>query len=356
MPDYPQQRARPDFAIDVDGTALPLAARLKVTAITVDEEVGVPTMFTLDLAGGDGQTGTGWIDGDLFAVGTAMTIALGHGDGLTDLIDGEVTALEPLFVRASHPRLRVRGYDRRHRLLRGRRTRSFTQQKDSDIAATLAGEAGLSAETEDSEVVHDYVLQANQTDLAFLETRARRIQYETLVDGRTLRFRPVQSQQGEALTLTPSDDLLDFAPHLTSMGQHGTVELRGWSPKDNAEIRASAGAGAGDAVSTMGGSDTGAALAEDAFGAATLAIGDQPVLNQAEADQLARACFNRGLLRLIRGDGTCRGRTDLHPGQVIRIDDIGTRFSGLYYVGATSHRYAADRDYRTHFTVARNAV
>jgi phage protein D len=349
-----QLRARPAFAISIDGTALPLATMLSLSAISVDEDAGVPSMFTLELTGGDGDDETGWIDGDQFAVGAAVTIALGHGEDLGDLIDGEVTALEPVFARGRRPRLTVRGYDRRHRLLRGRRTRSFVQQKDSDIAATIAGEAGLSAETEDSEVVHDYLLQANQTDLEFLDGRARRIEYELVVAGRTLHFRPVQNQQGETLTLTLQDDLLEFAPRLSTMGQFSALELRGWSAKDRQAIVATAGSG--DAVSTMGGSDSGAALTEAAFGASTLLIGDQPVLNQAEADQLARACFNRGLLRLIRGDGICRGRADLHPGQVIRIDGIGTRFSGQYYVSATCHRYAPDQPYRTHFTVARNAA
>ena len=57
----------------------------------------------------------------------------GEGD-LTKLISGEITALEPEFVTSRIPLLRVRGYDRRHRLQRGRKTRTFLQQKDSDIA------------------------------------------------------------------------------------------------------------------------------------------------------------------------------------------------------------------------------
>lgn len=347
-------RARPAFAIAVNGTDLPLAAMLQVSAIGVDEDVGLPSMFTLALAGGDGGDETAWIDGDLFAIGAAVEIRLGFGDALQGLIDAEITALEPAFLRGGRPLLTVRGYDRRHRLLRGRKTRSFVQQKDSDIAATIAQEAGLSAQTEDSQVVHEYVLQANQTDMEFLQGRARRIQYEMAVEGRTLHFRPVQNDQGETLTLSPQDDLLEFYPQLSTLGQYSQLELRGWSPKDRKEIVARAGSG--DEVSKMGGADSGAALVEGAFGTATLLIGDQPVLNQAEADQLARACFNRVALRLIAGEGLCNGRTDLHPGQVIRIEGIGTRFSGQYYVSAASHRYAPDRAYRTHFTVGRNAA
>jgi phage protein D len=106
----------------------------------------------------------------------------------------------------------------------------------------------------------------------------------------------------------------------------------------------------------MGGKTNGAALVKEVFGEATLLIGDQPVLSQAEADQLARACLNRNLLRLVHGEGLCRGRPNLHPGQVIRIEGFGKRFSGQYYVTGTSHRHAPNQPYRTHFTVTRNAL
>lgn len=354
MPDYPELQQPAGFAVTVDGTPLPLAVMLAVRAISIDEDADVPSLFSIELGSGPDGDPTAWIDGDLFAIGAAVQIALGHGDQLTDLIAGEVTALEPAFTRTAGPRLTVRGYDRRHRLLRGRKTRSFTQQKDSDIATTIAAEAGLSAQVEDSQVVHDYLLQANQTDMAFLTGRARRIQYELGVDGGTLHFRPVQNQQGEVLTLTLADDLIEFLPRLSTMGQYSALELRGWSPKDREEIVGRAAAG--DAVSTMGGSDSGAALIEGAFGAATLLVGNEPVLNQAEADQLASAWFNRALLGLVQGEGICRGRPDLRPGQVIRLDGLGTRFSGQYYVSATSQRYRADLPYETHFLVGRNAT
>ncbi|MFO1429730.1 MAG: contractile injection system protein, VgrG/Pvc8 family [Candidatus Competibacteraceae bacterium] len=345
---------RPAFTITVDGTPLPIEVALQVSRITVDEDVGLPSMFSVELAGGDTNNETVWIDGNTFPIGAAVEIKMGYGNTLQTLIAAEITGIEPVFTSGVRPSLTVRGHDRRHRLLRVRKTRSFVQQKDSDIAATLAAEAGLTAQTEDSQVVHDYVLQANQTNMEFLQERARRIEYEIVIEGKTLYFRPVQNAQGEVLTLTPEDDLLEFYPRLSTLGQSSEIELRGWNPKDKKEIVAKAKKG--DEVSTMGGKDSGAALAENAFGAATVLLSDVPVFAQAEADQLVRACFNRSVLGLISGDGVCSGRTDLRPGQVIKIDGVGKRFSGQYYVTATSHRYTAHHDYQTHFVVRRNAT
>ena len=349
-----QDIARPGFAVTVDGTPLPLAVALRVSRVCVDEDAGLPGMFTLELAGGDDTNETAWIDGTTFPLGAAVEVKMGYGGLLQTLIAAEITGLEPVFTRGGRPSLTLRGHDRCHRLLRGRKTRSFVQQKDSDIAAAIASEVGLTARAEDSQVVHDYVLQANQSNMEFLRERARSIEYELVVEGRTLHFRHVQNDRGEILTLTPEDDLLEFFPRLSTLGQAGEVELRGWSPKDKKEIVAKAKSG--DEGSTMGGRDSGAALAESAFGAAAVLLSDRPVFTQAEADQLALARFNHAVLELVSGEGVCTGRTDLRPGQVIKIDGIGTRFSGQYYLSATSHRYSPNQAYRTHFVARRNAA
>ena len=201
--------------------------------------------------------------------------------------------------------------------------------------------------------MHDYVLQANQTDMDFLQERARRIQYEVVVEDKTLFFRPVSNAEGEIVTLTMNDDLLEFYPRLSAVRQVSEVMVRGWNPKEKQEIVGQARTG--DEVSTMGGQNSGPTLFESAFGTVVGAVSDRPVMTQAEADQLAKARFNNVALALIRGEGVCWGRTDVRSGKVIKIDGVGKRFSGQYYVTATTHRYTPHRGYYTHFTVQRNA-
>jgi phage protein D len=345
----------PDFDVIINGSPLPMAAEAYIAGVTVDESIELPSMFTLEVTSSDEQTQEAqWVnDQTLFAIGNVVEIKLGYVDDLETVLIGEITALEPQFVFNRLPSLTVRGYDRRHRLQRGRKTRTFVQQKDSDIASQIAREAGLTAQVEDSATVHDYILQANQTDLDFLHERASRIQYEVVVEDKTLFFRPVGNAQGEVLILTMDDDLLEFYPRLSAAGQVGEVTVRSWSPKDKKELVGQAHAG--DEVSTMGGQESGAALVEGAFGAAIELLSAYPVATQAEADQLAKARFNHLVLDLISGEGVCWGRTDLRAGKVITIDGVGQRFSGQYYVTAVVHRYLPQRGYQTYFTVRRNA-
>jgi phage protein D len=345
----------PDFDVIINGTAINADAQAHVLSVSVDDQVALPSMFTLELAGSDEQGDeVPWIDDEnLFAIGHVVEVKMGYADNLETLFKGEITGLEPEFAFDRLPSLTVRGYDRRHRLQLGRKTKTFVQQKDSDIASQVASQAGLTAQVTDSKVVHEYVVQANQTDMEFLQERARRIQYEIGIDDKTLLFRPVNNDASEALTIKMDDDLLEFYPRLTASTQISEVKVMGWSPKDKKSLLGQAGVG--KESSTMGGQQSGAQLVQSAFGDVTGVIATRPVMTQAEADQMAEAHFNERVLTLISGEGMCRGRTDLRSGMVIKIDGVGQRFSGQYYVTGVVHQYRPQHSYQTHFTIRRNA-
>ena len=348
-------RLTPAFRVRINGSELPELARTDLIEACVDESIDAPGMFTLRLINWDmSRLQVTWVDDRRFAEGGEVEIQMGYVDRLEALIVGEITGLEPEFCAGEVPTLTVRGYDRRHRLLRGRRTRSFTQMKDSDIARRVAAELQLTAEVEDTRVTLDYVLQHNQTDMEFLRDRAQRIGYEVIVDDKRLRFRPRRFTAGATLTLARDEDLLEFYPRLSTLGQVPRVAVRGWDPKEKTALVAEAGPG--DVAGTMDGTTVGPAAAGRAFGEVTAASVTRPVSSRAEADQIARGQLNEMALAYITGEGVCVGRTDLRAGGVIRIEGIGTRFSGSYYVTATRHRYSPDRGYRTGFNVRRNAT
>lgn len=336
----------------------PLAAEVgaHIASVSVNEKLDLPAMFSLTLYGPEGHGNKLlWLeDQKLFAIGSVAEIKFGYGNKLERMTIGEITGLDPQFSSVSAPRLTVRGYDRLHRLQRGLKTRTFNQAKDSDIASKIASEIGFDSAVTDSQVTHDYMAQANKTDLAFLLERARAIKYEVLVDDKKLIFRPAANAESELLTLSMEKDLLGFNPNLSASGQVSQVKVLGWSPQDKKEIVGEAKVG--DEGSTMGGSQSGAALTEDKFGSAAIVIATQPVMSQAEADQMAKALLQNTTLSLVTGSGSCIGRTDLRPGKVIVIEGVGKMFSGKYYVTQATHSYSPQGGYRTSFSVQRNAV
>lgn len=323
-------------------------------AITVQEDLAAPSMFTLEILNWDDTlSSVTWSDDKLFAPGNEVDISLGYLDRIEPVLTGEITSLEPAFQKGSST-LIVRGYDPRHRLLRGRKTRSFTDSKDSQIVGKIAGEASLQVKAEDTKVTVPYVLQRNQTDLAFIQERARRIGYELYVAKKTLQFQPRQINKTADMTLTYGSDILEMYPRLTTMSQVGEVVVQGWDVKKKEAIVGTATVG--DEAATMNGTTSGPKTTNTAFGKSTFAYVDRPVFSKAEADQIALSQFNKAALAYIDGDGLCYGRPDLKAGTVITIEGLGEKFSGLYYITSVKHLWRTGRGYRTRFTYQRNAA
>jgi uncharacterized protein len=342
----------PEVRVRVHGQDLPAEAAGDLLAVEVHEDLDTPSMFTFRLINWDmNKLQVTWSDAALFSPGNEVEIQMGYLGQLQVLLRAEITGLEPEFNADDMPTVTVRGYDRRHRLLRGRRSQSFLKMKDSDIAAKIASDVGLASKTDPTRVELEYVAQHNQTDLEFLQDRAARLGFEVVVDDKTLLFRARKNASHAALHLDPTIDLLDFSPRLSTMGQVTEVKVRGWDPRAKHSVEGKASTQA----TKMAGTKSGPEAARTAFGAASVAVVDRPIFSQAEADQIAEGRFNTLALTYVVGDGACQGNPGVRAGTVVTLSGLGKRFSGDYYVTATQHTFSS-QGYRTVFTVRRNAT
>ncbi len=351
----PEPLASPqlDLAVCVNGQALPAPAYASLIEISVEDDVEGPSMFTLRLSAHEARgSGLAWVDDELFDIGGEVEIKLGQRDVLSTVFSGDISGIELDLAAEEVPALVVRGYDRRHRLLRGTGTRTFLKMKDSDIAAQIAQEHGLTPDVKDSGAAHDYVSQHGQSDLEFLASRAAAIGFEVTVDGKALRFQPRKHREGARITLATDRDLIELSARLSARNQPSEVEVRGWDPASKEAFVGKAAAGQEASMGARGGP----AAADRAFGKAVLTVIDRPVATQQEAERIAREELERRALAFVQIDGTCRGRPDLRPGLVVDVQGAGRRFSGPYYLTSTAHTYTPQRGYRTAFSGRRNAT
>jgi phage protein D len=336
----------PDLSVRVNGSRLPATASADLRSVTVQEDMQALSMFTLELHNWDDKLlRVSWSDSPLFAVGGEVEIWLGYLNDLHQVMLAEITSLEPVFTAGSPPVLMVRGYDHRHRLARGRQTRTFVQMKDSDIVRQVARGAGLRAQVTDTEVTHGYVIQSNQSDWEFLQLRASLIGYEMFVRDKVLYFRPPQSGAAPASSLSLGRDITEFSPRLSSLAQASEVTVRGWDVKGKKPVAAEYSA-----------LPPGAAATRRVFGPAPVAVLGQPVRDLAEATPIARGQLDVTALAYVEGDAVAFGQPQLHAGTVVDITGAGQTFSGHYYVTSVTHTMTLDQGYQTSFTVQRNAA
>jgi phage protein D/phage baseplate assembly protein gpV len=273
------------------------------------------------------------------------------------LISGEVTALEAEYDTGGTFTV-IRGYDQTHRFFRGRRTVSYQQMTASDIATKIAQRAGLQiGEVTATTTVFDHYSQAGQTDWEVLSVLARANNLDIAVREGKFSFSspPVASAAPAAggtanmdpLVLQLGKDLLRFRSILTSAGQVGKVEVRGWDVATKNALTATE-----DAATTRIElpTVTPQALAKT-FGDPTYVATDVPYRTQAEVDEAAKALADEVASAFAEFEGTARGNPKLRAGAAVSIDGLGEPFDGKYTITTSRHRFDPLTGYTTSFSV-----
>jgi phage protein D/phage baseplate assembly protein gpV len=342
--------------VKIDGTDVSEKMMDDIISVEVDQSLFLPDMFSLQLSDHFDLSSDKfiWADSDSVALGKSVEIAI-ESDEIPDspssvkatLLAGEITSVEPEFSPDGGATIVIRGYDKSHRLHRGKQIRAFVQKSDSDIAKQIAGECGLSANVESTSEVHKLVIQDNQTNMEFLQDRARRVGYFIYVKDGKLHFRRTPedtSSGGEKIVW--GQDLMDFQIRLTAAEQVSGATARGWDMKEKKAIES------GKITSAKDKPEVGAAdIAKKAFGDSDEFVTHCAVATPREADCLAQATFDEIRNASIQAEGTCRGNPRLSAGTKVELEGIGKRFSGHYRISRAVHRYGRG-DYDIRFEVS----
>jgi phage protein D len=353
LPALPGEDLIPAFRLSSGGLPLLPDAAADVLAVAAHQDVDLPGMFTVRLLNRDPLLRRpSWSESTLLGPGAPLELALGYRGpapgtaALSTVLAGEITGIEPEFGTGGPDTVLVRGYDRRHRLMRGASTVARTQVTDSALAQQIGAARGLLVQATPTTVVYEQVLQYNQTDLEFLQARAARIGFEVSVVDRTLHFRPRRRPGLPTASLRLDATLLSFRPRLTTMGQTSGVSVQGWNPTAPRTM-----------LRVVSGEDdptaAGAPSSRVQPTAGALQVGNRTVLGSptdpVDAEQLAAAQAGRTTPWLITASGTCIGDTRVAAGELIGIEGVGSRFSGTYAVTSAVHTYEPAAGYRTAF-------
>jgi phage protein D len=357
----------PAFQVLVNGSHLEADVSMNIESITVTSMPDTLDTFTFTLVNTlPDMRWTHTSDGDLFREGNSVNIAAGYVDDLQDMIEGEITNISPTFPADGIPTVEISGHTRMHRLRGTNNTRTFQHMTHAQVAQQIAQANGLQAETDNTEIQFDYLIQPNQSDLDFLKQLAKRIHYEILVQGKKLIFRKAQESHPKMYTLVWAGvqrafasggntlPLKSFAPELNATAPASNVQQRAYDPTSKQALVSNAGPS--DQTSTMGGSQSGSELPQNAFQVPRNEVDvSSPFATQAEGDQRAKATLNQRALQLIKGTAETIGIPDLRSGQNVQLLGLGQRFEGLYHIDQATHTINAS-GYSTSLHLTRNSI
>lgn len=344
----------PVFTIDVEGETISTdddvqtKEETQLQLIRVELKRQAPSSVQVQFNNRDDSFG----GGEKYAVGSKVSVKLGYTGNALPVFCGEIIG-STVGVAENAPRTyNLRAFDQLHHLTRGRKTRTFLEQKFSDIVSSVCTEYGLQADADDTKFRRDYVIQHNQTDLDFIRGIAGWLDYDLCIDhtqssGQSLKFKaPVIDGKAEvkAVYRTPDYSQGDISLRRFDVRQSMTrvvseVVVRGWNPAQKAEIVGTASTS--DIYGTMGGSTSGAEEVASRWGDTQRQITDYKVFSQDEADAVAKTKINEYCRTFLRGDIEVEGDARLHPGKLIEVSKVGERYDGLYFIESATHVFRA---------------
>jgi phage protein D len=367
----------------------------KLVCTVVDTRLHLPDMFELTFEDSDNSV----VGDTMVRIGSLVEVYGGAAGSPSApcLIKGEVTSIEGDYHGTTIHTI-IRGYEKSHRLQRSSRTRTFVDMKDSDIAAQIAREAGLTeTDITDTSTTHRHVSQVSQTDWDFLRFRAQEIGYETGVAQGKFFFRAASSAKpsgggglasaagdmassavgGGPTTLTFQQNLQTFLPRRSAANIPSDVEVRVYDYKAAEVVVGSAPLKTGTAKldddpdpGALAGSFTGLPFPVPTLpnipGLPNLGImpsmtarviANRPLdwgsPTSSAVDEMAKGVAEHLASTIVEAEGICFGNPGVQAGQKVVIGGVAEEFTGEWIVTAARHRFAPhEGGYTTTFEVS----
>ncbi|HMK56400.1 MAG TPA: hypothetical protein VK448_07175 [Dissulfurispiraceae bacterium] len=348
----------PRFEVEINNSRLAANISKAIMEVTIDEKMdeGASFRFTVNDEFDMAKQQFRWLDNPLFDLGNVVSIRIGYGGDLQEIALGTISGLEPSFFSGELPTIVVSGHDMSYDYLkRSTPERTFTDQAYSDIARTIASEAQLQSAVDDTPKFEPFIRKNNNdTYYSFLESLAGKAGFTFSIDRRTMNFCKPKDDRKEIITLSLGKDIISFSPRMNTTEIVTEVEVRGHNPRDpNTPIVGSARAG-GERVQEPG-KRTASQVASDRSGDIKRVITGVIVDSIAHANAVAEAELNRRSDTFIEGDVASIGIPEIRPAVTVKLDKLGRKFSGKYYVTETSHSIG-NNGYQMRFKVKRNAL
>jgi len=328
----------PQVTIEIAGRRLNEAELSALGEICVQQRLSLPTLCELTFFTALGSVSP------LSSVVAGLALRITLPDESEPLFQGEITALEYACEPARGRTLRIRGYDRLHRLGKRQPVRTHVEVGLVDLARELTQDLGVAVEAPAAGGVHwRHLIQHGQTDLEFLSQRAEACGLYLTLRGDVLRFITLEGE-GEAVPLRLGDSLLEARVEVNGEGACSEVSTAGWDPL-RAEIYH------GRAAQARLGRAVSARVPDGWIGAAlerflvSRAVQDAP-----QADALAQAELDRRAAGEVTLWGLAEGNARLVPGRPVELGGLAAELEGRYVLTAVTHRFDSEHHYVTEIT------
>jgi phage baseplate assembly protein gpV/phage protein D len=327
----------PDLEVIVDDRPLALPSSSGVARVDVHLALSAPGQ--LDLVLDDPGLGVA----DKLPPGANIEIRV--SSHVRPLFAGDITACEYVYGPLRRHQLRVRGYERLHRLRRRRPVRVHEAVTVADLTRGMASEIGLGARADGPLPAWPFLIQSRQSDLDLLVDLAARCGRYVVQDGGDLALVDLAGA-GPPIALALGDDLVEATFEVNGEWACREVRVSGWNPLAVEDVAGSAG------------SPRVALTAEARVDPARLGgdgrwpIIDETVPSDEHARALAQAELDSRAAQEVTLRGAALGDPALRPGAIVDVSGAHPHVAGRYVLTEVHHAVDTRRGFITELSSA----
>lgn len=312
----------PTLTVELDSVPLPAPEMARLGSVRVQQRLSLPTLCELTFVDGNVFESPHW------RVGVSLQVRV---QGQTvPLFVGEVTALEYCDAPDRGKALRVRGYDRLHRLRKSFSLQTYVQVTTTDLARELTAELGITVVAADPGLLWQRLIQSQQSDLDFLTTTSDRAGLYFSLREQALHLMTLAGI-GTTLDLELGESLLEARVEVNSNAVFRSIATAGWNPL-RSEVHA------GSAIAATIGREVPLHLTPaEVGGTGERTLVNQTVQDDRQAEAIAQAELNARCAQEITLWGVADGNPELRPGTRIQVRGLAPALSGQYVLTSVNH-------------------
>lgn len=293
-----------------------------------------------------------FFDREVLDFGKAVEFSAGGGPAEGILFKGRVTGLRAEFAQRGGAGITMLAEDRLQDLRMTRRTRTFEDMTDASAFEHVASDHQLRSEVDLPGPTHRVIAQVDQSDLAFVRSRARRVGAEVWVADSALHVATRTSRRAGRVVLSLRQNLREASIGADLAGQRTSFSVGGWDPLTKEVINVTADVSA-LASERVGGGTAGSELLQRAFGDRPERMVHTVPLGPDEARRVAEGHFLAIARGFVAGELVADGDARIRVGTQVELAGLGPWFCGVYDVVGTQHLFDLALGYRTHVHVER---
>ncbi|HCE58272.1 MAG TPA: Rhs element Vgr protein [Prolixibacteraceae bacterium] len=310
-----------------------LSHTIEILSIVVEKEINrIPTARLVITDGDPAVQDFSVSNQELFVPGNEIEITAGYHFEEEVIFKG-IIIKQNLKIRTDHSLLIVECKDITVKLTIDRKSKYFTDKKDSEIIEEIISVYAIENEIESTDVQQKEMVQFNVSDWDFCVLRAQVNGKICIADDGKLKVKSPGYDGGEVETVAFGATLLDFDAEMDARTQLSGVTGYSWDYAAQELVQTEAAAPSVNLNGNIASGDLASVMNAGNIG---LRSGGATPVDELQQWVDAKALFSQ--LAKVRGRVKFQGIPAVKPDTVLKIEGVGDRFNGKVYVTGVRHQ------------------